>query len=667
MRPLSLDKNGPYGCAYLFPSAAQGVLDSPKAISLSLLMPRHAVVRNTLLPPGFIEKILSLPRPDEAISLLHENLARFQQIKDFASEIQTDKQLIRPMLKALGYSFEAKPRFFEDHIKEPDYALFTDEEGRLQASHLWGTDRYFANALALMAAKRYGRNLEEGITGFYLEFENRIPVYQMMYLLKRSRVGWGIVTNGRNWILLQRSSAAEKRMVEMDLETALSEDDGGTLALFFHLFSVSGLASFVPGLVDAGRSDLSRFLEEQRPSAHAAVKEDSRKVDVYPRLVTLYSSVFPDRSLSLTEGYLEERAISRPSISRPIEPHLDFHDESEIFNYLLVREAPDASVDCEALLIRDRTDIRTKEELFDLKILDMTPGFGVTAVQLVEGIAYLSLLLPYQERNSFVAEWEHGPALYRSIMDRMLFGTERSHPALDILQNSLRSRFGATAINYRLGNPLLGLSLRDIEGFIDAKNQVTLFSKPPHEILADFKETYKRFSLLSDRIREDAQLKEELAADLSRATERIRDILDLVTAGYFIKVGDGKKIREFLYNLDGSEQTWETLRSNDWFVAAKQLSRRNSFFHMELEFPFLLNDKFDVIFIQPSLSYLWEDKIALSEIGKAYIKRALTYLKQNGRIVLILGRDTEDLLSEVKKAKKYRVEVQGGNAILRRR
>jgi hypothetical protein len=630
-------------------------------------MPRSAVVRNTLLPPGFIDKTLSFPRPYDTVSALLENLLRFQQSKNFASEIQTEKQLVRPMLKALGYAFEAKPRFFEDHVKEPDFALFATEEDRLHASRSWGSDRYFTDALALVSAKRYGRNLDEGITGFFLDFENRIPMYQMMYLIKRSKVPWGILTNGRNWILLQRPLSAEKRIIEMDLEKALSENTEETLALFVHLFSAKGLLSLIPGFVDQGRSDLGRFLEEQKGSTSVELREDTRKVDAYPRLVSLYSTIFPDRSLALTEDYLRERAITCARRSHSAQHPVDSYEESEIFDYLLSRGSVCGPIDLEEILLRDKTEVYSKEQLFGLKILDMTPGFGVSAVQLVEGIAYLSLLLPYQEKNSFVSEWENGPTLYRSILDHMLFGTEKSHPALDILQHSLYSRFGATAKNYRLGNPLLGMSLRDIEGLIDTKSQVTLFSKPPHEILADFRGTYKRFFLLSDRIREDAQLKEELSAGLTRATVRIRDILDVVTAGYFIKVGEGKKIKEFLHNLEAGEEAWEAFRSNDWFVAAKQLARRNNFFHMELEFPFLLNDKFDLIFIQPSLSYLWEDRSPLSEIGKAYIKRALGYLKQTGKIVLMTTHDPNDLISEVKKAKKYQVEVHSGYAIIRRR
>jgi hypothetical protein len=630
-------------------------------------MPSSAVVRNTLFPPGFVEKLLSLPKPSDSTSLLLESLVRFQQVKDFASEIQTEKQLVRPMLKALGYVFEARPRFFEDHVKEPDFALFVSDDERLQASRRWGTDRYFTDALALMSAKRYGRNLDEGISGFYLEFENRMPVYQMMYLLKRTKVPWGIVTNGKNWTLMQRPLSVEKRILEIDLEKALSEDADGILSLFFHLFSVKGLSALVPDLLEKGRAELSLFLQQQKLSTSKALRTDARKVDIYPQLVSLYSTVFPGRSLPLTESYLHETKIAYGCSTQSASSPADAFDESDIFNYLLARGVPSGPIDIEEILINDKTEIYSKEQLFELKILDMTPGFGTTAIQLVEGIAYLSLILPYQEKNSFMSGWEHGPALYRYILDHMLFGTEKSHPALDILQNALRGRFGTPARNYRLGNSLLGMSLHDIAGLVDTKNQVTLFSKSPQEAIAEFRSAYKNYYLLSDRIKEDAEIKRKLGLRLELARDRIRDILDVVTAGYFIKIGEGKKIKELLHNLDADEEAWETLRSNDWFIAAKQLAERNNFFHMEIEFPFLLNDKFDFIFIQPSLSYLWEDRIPLSEIGKAYVKRALAYLKEKGKIIVITGQDANELLSEIKKAKKYQIEVRTACAIIKKR
>jgi hypothetical protein len=79
----------------------------------------------------------------------------------------------------------------------------SDEE-RVKNSSLWGTQEYYFNTLGILLLKRYGRNLEEGISGFYLEFENRIPIYQTMYLLKKTKTSWGILTDGKHWILIKK-------------------------------------------------------------------------------------------------------------------------------------------------------------------------------------------------------------------------------------------------------------------------------------------------------------------------------------------------------------------------------------------------------------------------------------------------------------------------------
>ena len=105
---------------------------------------------------------------------------------------------------------------------------------------------------------------------------------------------------------------------------------------------------------------------------------------------------------------------------------------------------------------------RTKDGLLSLRILDMTPGFGNVSTRLVETIAYLSFLLPYREKRSFVAEWENEGLLHKFVLSRVLYGVEKHPFPLDVLQNSMLSRFNAPAINYRLGNPLLGMSLGEL-------------------------------------------------------------------------------------------------------------------------------------------------------------------------------------------------------------
>jgi len=87
---------------------------------------------------------------------------------------------------------------------------------------------------------------------------------------------------------------------------------------------------------------------------------------------------------------------------------------------------------------------------------------------------------------------------------------------------------------------------------------------------------------------------------------------------------------------------------------------------MEVEFPFLMNDRFDLIFVQPALSYVWEEPVPVQEATKAYIKRAMGFLAESGRIVLT-GDDPEGFVPELKKSKRYGVEVKEGFVTIRRR
>jgi 16S rRNA G1207 methylase RsmC len=87
---------------------------------------------------------------------------------------------------------------------------------------------------------------------------------------------------------------------------------------------------------------------------------------------------------------------------------------------------------------------------------------------------------------------------------------------------------------------------------------------------------------------------------------------------------------------------------------------------MEIEFPILLNDAFDLILIQPWLAYVWEEKVPVLEVAKAYIKRAAAYLKPEGKIVLVTGDGTDKLAEELMKSKKYQVSPKGTCILLKK-
>ena len=626
-----------------------------------------SIVRNTLLSPAYTEKVLAMPPAGEAQATLKEILLRFRNMKDSASEMQTEIHLVKPILRTLGYSVESKPKFFEDHVKGPDFALFCSEQDRLATSNLWGTKDFFRNSVAVLSVKRYGRNLAEGITGFFLDFESRIPLYQVMYLSKRSDTPWGILTNGKTWILCRKPRSFEKRLIELSLDDLDSPDSEETLHLFYHLFSCMGLKEHLPALFVQERAELIDILKERKASITKLLQDTTKKAEFYPRLIPYCKELFPDANLSLTESYLKERNVTAPPAETPKGLRLlNGHDGPDVVTYLFTKKEVPVSFSVEDLILEGTKEVFVKESLFALRILDLTPGFGAVAAHLVEGLTYLSFTLPYRERNTFVAEWENEATLNRCILNTLLYGVEKSHLALDILQNSMMSRFQERASHYRLGDALLGMSLADLEGLFETRSQTDLFSKPPEGIIREFRNMYRLYFSLSDRIKEDIEEKRELDVKLARYRERLRDILDLLTASYFTKKSEEKKIKELLYALDSDESKWQRARSEQWFVSAKQLARKNAFFHMEIEFPLLLNGAFDLVIVQPWLAYAWEEKVPVIEMTKAYIKRASAYVKPSGKILLVSGESTAKLADELAKSKKYILTQKGTWIVLRK-
>lgn len=627
----------------------------------------RSVVRNTLLTPSAVNKILALPADETACASLLEILAKFQDIKKFASEIHTEIHVIKPILKLLGLSYESKPKFFEEHIKEPDAVLFSSEEERFRSSQLWGTVEYYAKALGILLLKRYGRNLQEGITGFFLEFENRIPTYQIAYLLKKSKTPWGILTNGREWILVKRPAHYELRLLSLDLETAMFENDRDALHIFNAIFSLTGLTKTIPNILDEERDYLIELLREKRALVQQSLQGARKRVEVYPKMIDAFKDLFGDRELACSEAYLLEKKADLPQKAYAQPDGINEHNVSDISSFLFNKKGYEVNTNLEGIFLAEKGVNATKEQLLALKILDMTPNFGNLASDLVEGLAYFAFVLPYREKNTFIAEWEDETLVKRYIVDNILYGVERSHLALDILQIMIRKRFNAAARHFTYGNPLIGMSVEDVSTYFDAKSQMGLFDKNPQDIINDFKETYRLYFSLSDRIKEDVQVREELEKRLKRNGERIRGAMDLIVSTYFNKTVDNKRIQDVLSHLDSDDVDWENLAKKDWFVNAKTLARNNGFFHFDVEFPFLLNGAFDFIFVQPALQYIWEENFPLAEATRAYVKRGMPYLKQGGRMVIIIDNPDSNLAGELQRSTRYETDVQDGMIVLKKK
>ncbi len=628
-------------------------------------MPR-SLVKNTLISAPFLDRLVKRGIDDATRTALVEPIVQFEQMKGFASEIHTEIHLVKPLLKVLGYAAETKPKFFEEHIKGADFALFRSDEDRMKSSPRWGTRSYYDRVQAVLLVKRYGRRLTEGISGFYLEFESRIPLYQLMYLTKKSGTPWGILTNGKSWVLMEKPLGFEKRVLEIDLETAAASNDEEALALFYHAFSTAGLETTLPELMERETADVIGILKDKRASVERTMPDFPKRTQSYSIALRLYNELFPKESLESTQAYQHEARARVDLPASAKELPLKSYDQCDILNYLLAEDALRASPDFEAVLRETIADEPVKENLLGLKILDMTCGFGNVAAQLVEAVAYLSFLMPYREKRSFVAEWENERLLHKYILDHVLYGIEKYHPALDVLRNGFASRFNCLPENIRIGNPLLGMSMSEVCGFVKENNHQGLLTRDPRETIGDLKEMYGRYFSLSDRIKEDAVEKNELGSTLRVYRRRMREAMNLMIASYFDNSLENKEIRELLYFIEGDEAVWETARSREWFISAGEIARRKNFFHMEIEFPFLLNEQFDLILIQPALRYAWEAQVPAAEVAKAYIKRAMTYLKETGKAVLV-GGNADELMAEFKKSRRYAVEAREGVVMVRRR
>jgi hypothetical protein len=205
------------------------------------------------------------------------------------------------------------------------------------------------------------------------------------------------------------------------------------------------------------------------------------------------------------------------------------------------------------------------------------------------------------------------------------------------------------------------MSLNDVPTYFDTKNQLGLFSKNPAGFLDDFRKMFTHHFSLSEKIKEDLEIREDLKVKLKRYTARIGDTMDIITSTYFNKSIDNKKIQDVLANLDSDESAWSILSSQGWFLESKGIAQRNGFFHFELEFPCLLNSSFDFIFVQPALQLIWEDAFPFIEVTKAYIKRGMAYFKSGGTMVIILGEHLDDdILQKLAQSKRYETEIKKG-------
>ena len=197
-----------------------------------------------------------------------------------ANEAQVEEHFVQPILKLLGHAWTPQAGYSTATGRSvPDYALFLSDEARRKAADLPKGDlERFRDAVALAEAKEFERPFDTRRGGR----RNEDPHAQILRYLNETRVGWGILTNGRFWRLYSYERATQGQYYEVDLVALLEQGDASEFRRFAAFFGRSALEPDEQGLCL-----LDRMLREAERSAVAVGDALERQVfEAVPLLAT---------------------------------------------------------------------------------------------------------------------------------------------------------------------------------------------------------------------------------------------------------------------------------------------------------------------------------------------------------------------------------------------
>jgi len=245
-------------------------------------------------------RLPELPEWDQDYGTLRAGLSALLKQKANAlptlNEPQTEEQFIRPVLNALGWSYETQITFRAlDREYRPDYALFlTDQQQREARSTVASRQEpcarpYMEKVAALAEAKYWERPLEQRSADDARDRRpdrGRSPHFQIIDYLRDSGVCWGILTNGGTWRLyLNGAETAEILCYEADLAGILRSGDAEDFKRFCLFFRVE---AFEPD--EQGRCFLDRLREESQQ--YATQVEDRLKERIFDSVVPAIAEGF---------------------------------------------------------------------------------------------------------------------------------------------------------------------------------------------------------------------------------------------------------------------------------------------------------------------------------------------------------------------------------------
>jgi hypothetical protein len=220
--------------------------DNPQQLPLSLSSHHN----QSLFSDHYLDTILrreaawreAIPQARDFLAWLRGLYAAEKAQLPHYNENQLEDKWFKPIFARLGHEHwegQAVIPGWQGKIKKPDFFFFPDAAARQTAVSQQNTLAYAQSALAVCEVKQWGVNLSRK-TGTQPIFADQNPMYQLDTYLTLTGLEWGILSNGRFWRLLHKSSSRTlETYFEVDLLAALEEADetkATAVAAYFYLF-----------------------------------------------------------------------------------------------------------------------------------------------------------------------------------------------------------------------------------------------------------------------------------------------------------------------------------------------------------------------------------------------------------------------------------------------
>lgn len=217
-------------------------------------------LKSNLFSPHFLKKRIQDYKEWKELDIedeFEETKRLFTENKSILedSETETQTKFINKLLDQVLDHYFVQEQFKSipgsgSRNAQPDYVFLNDKDQHKRLSK----DEYFDEAYIVADAKTWERNLDSGKEGR----EN--PSYQIYDYVDRTRIRWGVLTNGRKWRLYSYEDCDQEIYLEIDLVDILTKPKDEALEKFKYFYILFHRDSFLP----KGQAFIDRILEESK-------------------------------------------------------------------------------------------------------------------------------------------------------------------------------------------------------------------------------------------------------------------------------------------------------------------------------------------------------------------------------------------------------------------